>query len=74
MIVLEPRKGAVEEPWRATIPSFQDEALFQEYRETLKARRCNLAPDQGEESGTYWRRNVLSRLQKTDRQSREGRQ
>jgi hypothetical protein len=42
MIVPQPRIGAVEEPWRATIPSFRDEALFQQYLEILKARRGGL--------------------------------
>ena len=39
MIVTRPQNAAVEEPWRATIPSFQDDALFKQYMETLKARR-----------------------------------
>jgi hypothetical protein len=28
-----------DEPWRAVVPAFRDEALFQEYSEILKARR-----------------------------------
>lgn len=49
MIVPQPRIGPVDEPWRATIPSFRDDALFQQYREIL-ARRRDLEPDEGEES------------------------
>jgi hypothetical protein len=40
------RGAGVEEPWRATIPSFRDEALFRQYTEALKARRRDLGPDQ----------------------------
>jgi hypothetical protein len=50
MIVPRPRNGAVDEPWLATIPSFRDEALFQQYSEILKARRRDLGPDEDEES------------------------
>jgi hypothetical protein len=50
MIVPQPRNGAVDEPWLATIPSFQDEALFQQYTEILKARRRDLGPDEDEGS------------------------
>ena len=38
-IVPRPRNAVGDEPWRATIPAFQDEALFQEYFDALKARR-----------------------------------
>ncbi len=37
VVTLLPWPG--EEPWRAQIPSFRDESLFQEYTEALKARR-----------------------------------
>jgi hypothetical protein len=50
MIVPQPRIGAVDEPWRATIPSFRDDTLFQQYMEMLKARRGDLDPDEGEGS------------------------
>jgi hypothetical protein len=46
MIVSLPQRAAVAEPWRATIPSFRDEALFHQYTETLKARRRDLGPDE----------------------------
>ena len=38
-IVPRPEKTVSDEPWRATLPAFEDEALFQEYSDTLKARR-----------------------------------
>jgi hypothetical protein len=44
MILPKPGNAAVDEPWRATIPSFRDEALFKQYTETLKARRRDLGP------------------------------
>jgi len=34
-----PKSRAGEEPWRAEIPSFRDEGLFQEFSEALKSRR-----------------------------------
>jgi len=46
MIVPQPRNAAGEEPWLATIPSFQDESLFRQYMETLKARRLDLDADE----------------------------
>jgi hypothetical protein len=46
MIVPQPRNAAVDEPWRATIPSFQDESLFRQYLQTLKAHRQDLAADE----------------------------
>ena len=49
-IVPRPKNAAVDEPWRATIPSFQDDALFQQYTQILKARRQDLGPDEDEES------------------------
>jgi hypothetical protein len=39
MIVPQPRNAAVAQPWRATIPSFQDDEIFEQYRAILKARR-----------------------------------
>jgi hypothetical protein len=39
MVVAQPRKTAVDDAWRATIPSFQDDDLFEQYREILKVRR-----------------------------------
>jgi hypothetical protein len=44
------RNTGVEEPWRETIPSFRDEALFQEYTEALKARHRDLVPDEDPEA------------------------
>ena len=49
MIVPQPKNAAVDEPWRATIPSFQDESLFRQYMETLKARRHDLDADEAPE-------------------------
>jgi len=46
-IVPRPANAATDEPWRATIPAFRDEALFQEYDETLKARRQAVDPEEG---------------------------
>jgi hypothetical protein len=37
--------AAVDEPWRATIPSFRDEALFREYTKALKAHKGDLVSD-----------------------------
>lgn len=45
IIVPQPRNASVDEPWRATIPSFQDESLFRQYMETLKARRHDFDGD-----------------------------
>ena len=50
MIVPQPRKATVDEPWRATIPSFQDDDLFEQYREILKARRRDLVSDEDPEA------------------------
>jgi hypothetical protein len=47
-IVPRPRDAAGDEPWRATIPAFRDEALFQEYSEALKARRHEVNSDEGQ--------------------------
>ncbi|MBV8309030.1 MAG: hypothetical protein JO344_01400 [Planctomycetaceae bacterium] len=49
MIVPQPKNAGVDEPWRATIPSFQDESLFREYMETLEARRHDLDADEDPE-------------------------
>ncbi len=35
-----------DEPWRAVVPSFRDEALFQEYCDVLKAHRAEVYPDE----------------------------
>jgi sulfur carrier protein ThiS len=40
------RNASGEEPWRATIPAFQDEALLQEYSEILEARRREAPSDE----------------------------
>jgi hypothetical protein len=45
-IVPKPSNAAGTEPWRATIPAFRDEALFQEYSEILKARRSEDTSDE----------------------------
>ena len=46
MIVPQPGNAPVPEPWRAWVPSFQDDALFEEYLKILKARRRGLIPDE----------------------------
>ena len=50
-IVPRPRNNAGDEPWRATIPAFRDEALFQEYSDALKARRQEVNPDEEGQDG-----------------------
>jgi hypothetical protein len=35
-----------DEPWRATIPAFQDETLFREYSDVMNVRRRELNPDE----------------------------
>jgi hypothetical protein len=47
-VVRRPRNAAGDEPWRATIPAFRDEALFQEYSDILKARRHEDDPEGGQ--------------------------
>jgi hypothetical protein len=48
VVTIVPRPGAAtgNEPWHATIPAFQDAALFREYTEALKARRRSTEPDE----------------------------
>ena len=50
MIVPQPRNAAVDEPWRATIPSFHDQTLFRQYTDILKSRRADLGEDKDAES------------------------
>jgi sulfur carrier protein ThiS len=50
MIVPQPRNGEVAEPWRLAVPSFQDDALFQQYMEIMRDRRRAPEPDEEEES------------------------
>ncbi len=50
MIVPQPSNAAADEPWRATIPSFHDQALFRQYTDILKSRRSDLGEDKDEES------------------------
>ncbi len=45
-IVPRPRNAAGDEPWRAAVPAFRDEAISREYSEAMKARRES---DPGEE-------------------------
>jgi hypothetical protein len=47
-IVPKPGTAVGSEPWRAAIPAFRDEALFQEYSEILKARRGEDTSDEGQ--------------------------
>lgn len=39
MIVPQAVEAAANEPWRRTVPSFQDDELFEEFRRILKSRR-----------------------------------
>jgi hypothetical protein len=50
-IVPRPRNAAGAEPWRASIPAFQDEALFQEYSETVRDRRQEINPREEAQEG-----------------------
>ncbi len=50
VIVPQPESAVVVEPWRATISSFRDEAIFQQYTENLKSRRADLGPDESPET------------------------
>jgi hypothetical protein len=50
-IVPRPRYSVGDEPWRATIPAFQDEALFHEYSDAMKALRDEASPDEEGEAG-----------------------
>jgi hypothetical protein len=49
VVFIIPQRGnaADIEPWRATIPAFRDEALFQEYAEILRERRRSVEPEEG---------------------------
>jgi hypothetical protein len=42
-IVPQPSGAVVIEPWRAAIPAFRDEVLYQEYSEVLRALRFGRA-------------------------------
>ena len=46
-IVPRPRNAVSDEPWRAAVPAFRDDAIFQEYSEALKARRQEVGPGDG---------------------------
>jgi hypothetical protein len=46
MIVPQLRNAAVAEHWRAAVPSFQDDELFEQYRAILKARRKERAQEE----------------------------
>ncbi|MGO9598587.1 MAG: hypothetical protein ACLP7Q_11410 [Isosphaeraceae bacterium] len=46
VVVPQPKNAPAQEPWRATIPSFQDESLFGEYLEVLKAHRQEPGTDE----------------------------
>jgi hypothetical protein len=45
-IVPRMRNSAADEPWRATIAAFEDDTLFDDYTEAIKARRGSLEPDE----------------------------
>lgn len=45
-IVPRPEDAAGDEPWRATLPALQDEDLYREYAEALKARRRSEDPEE----------------------------
>ena len=46
MIVPQLSDSAVAEPWRATVPSFQNDELFEQFRAILKARRKERAQEE----------------------------
>jgi sulfur carrier protein ThiS len=48
VIVPQSRNAAGDEPWRATVPSFRDEALFRQYTDLLESGRQQLGPDEFE--------------------------
>jgi hypothetical protein len=54
MIVPRPRNSAVDEPWRAAVPSVRDQALFQEYSEVLEDRRREIDPEEDPQAGSSW--------------------
>ena len=45
-IVPQSSNGAGNEPWRAVSTAFQDDALFQEYMDILKAKREEEFPEE----------------------------
>lgn len=49
-IVPTPRNASADQPWRATIPSFRDEALYQQYRDILETRRTGPGSVEDEEA------------------------
>jgi hypothetical protein len=53
MVTIVPRSSnaAGSEPWRATIPAFCDDALFQEYSDAVKARRDDVNVDEEAQYG-----------------------
>jgi hypothetical protein len=50
-ILPQARKVAGTEPWRAPIPAFRDEALFQEYSDAVKARRHEVGSGEEDQEG-----------------------
>jgi sulfur carrier protein ThiS len=50
VVTIVPRHGnaAGDEQWRAAVPAFRDEALFQAYSEALKALRRGDDPEEGQ--------------------------
>jgi hypothetical protein len=50
VVTIVPESGRADgaEPWRATIPAFQNEELYREYAEALQARREAENPDEGQ--------------------------
>jgi hypothetical protein len=49
MVLPQSPRAAVDQPWRATIPSFRDDALFRQYADRLESRRRQLGPDEDED-------------------------
>jgi hypothetical protein len=50
-IAPRPANNVRDEPWLASIPAFQDESLFQEYSDALKARRHEVILDDESQDG-----------------------
>jgi hypothetical protein len=47
IIAPPPENAASGEPFHTAVPSLQDDAIFEEYRDILKARRRSCAPEEG---------------------------
>ena len=46
-VIPGPGDAPAVEPWRAAVPAFGDDTLFEEYQEALRERRREMDPDEG---------------------------